>query len=220
MSPTMNAHRHLLSTRSPAILPILLTVLAALLLTGCGNMLPARERQPVQQYLLDWQPPGQAAQAAADAPVLQLSPVHAAAGFGGSDLLYVRQAHRLQRFARHRWADSPARMLDPLLVKAAEASGLFSAVAAPGAAIRADLHLDTQLLQLQQRIQDGDSRVELTLRATLIRVADGRQVAARTFRIEEAAPATPYGGVQAANRAVGRLLPELTAFLAHQLKSE
>jgi ABC-type uncharacterized transport system auxiliary subunit len=111
-------------------------------------------------------------------------------------------------------------MLDPLLVRATEASGLFSAVAAPGTAVNADLRLDAQLLQLQQLVSDGDSQVSLTMRVSLVDVADGRQLASQTFSLTEPATATPYAGVKAANRAVGQLLSELTAFLARHVTAK
>lgn len=192
----------------------LLIALTAVMLTGCGtSALPLRSSEPARQYLLEWQPASHN-KPLAGTPVLQVSATRAAAGFGSSDMLYSRQPHRLERFTRHRWADSPARMLAPLLVKSCEASGLFGAVAAPGTPIQADLRLETEVLQMQQVFSNGDSRLELVLRATLIDVAGARQTGSRTFRITEPAPPTPYDGVQAANRAVARLLNELTDFLA------
>lgn len=195
-------------------LPVLLL---GALLAGCSTLgLPTRNVEPARQYLLDWQPDNRS-QAPADAPVLHVSATRAAAGFTSSDLIYIRRPHQLERFVRHRWADSPARMLDVLLVKAAERSGLFSAVTAPGSAVHARLRLKVELLHLQQVFHNGDSTLQLALRASLIDLASGRQSAARTFEYEEPSPATPYGGVQAANRAVARWLEDLTAFLARNV---
>jgi cholesterol transport system auxiliary component len=188
------------------------------LLIGCTQALPFRARTPMSQYLLEWQPGQPAQTAAADAPVLQLSAPHAAAGYGNSAMLYMAEPHKLARFSRHRWADAPARMLEPLLLRALQHSGLFSAVAAPGAAVQAGLRLDTELLQLQMNTEGGRHLVQLALRAALIDQRSGRQLAVREFHIEEpAATATPAAGVAAANRAVAKLLAELTAFLASQL---
>jgi hypothetical protein len=45
-------------------------------------------------------------------------------------------------------------------------------------------------------------------------VPSGRQLAAETFQVSEPAAAAPYPGVKAANRAVAKLLAQLTGFLA------
>ena len=56
---------------------------------------------------------------AANALNLLVSPVLAAPGFDGPDMAYMRTPHEIEYFARHRWVDSPARMLEPLLIRAA-----------------------------------------------------------------------------------------------------
>jgi cholesterol transport system auxiliary component len=215
MDPSRHDHTgscHLLHAPARWLAP--LVVLTMILLTGCSSLgVPSRNSTPVRQYLLEWQADNHR-EPVAGGPVLQISATRSAAGFGNSGMLYVRKPYQLERFARHRWADSPARMLSPLLVKAAEASGLFSAVSAPGTPVQADLRLDTEVLHLLQEFSDGESRVELALRATLIDVASGRQIASRSFNITEPAPATPYDGVRATNRAVARLMDELTRFLS------
>lgn len=192
----------------------MLVVLLAMTLTGCGADLMQRGAAPPAVYLLE----GSEAiepRLTADGPTLSVSAVRAAAGFNSADMIYVEHTHQLQAFARHRWADSPARMLEPLLVAAAEASGLFAGVAEPGSHARSDLRLDTELLRLQQRFHPDRSEVELTLRASLIDSRSGRVVASQVFRVlEPAVEASPYGGVRAANRAVGLLAGELQAFLS------
>jgi cholesterol transport system auxiliary component len=57
--------------------------------------------------------------------------------------------------------------------------------------------------------------VRFTLRAQLIDVDARRVLASAEFDETEAAPSDdPYGGVLAANRALGRLLERLAAFCA------
>lgn len=206
---TSNRHRRTLSLALPALL--LVTWLG-----GCASPLAPRETVTVQTFLLEGRAAPTGARAAgADAPVLLVSAPRAASGHGGSDMVYVRQAHQLESFSRHRWVDAPARMLEPLMVSACEDSGLFSAVAAPGSQARAGLRLDSELLRLQQVFSGSTSRVELALRATLLEAATGRLLASRTIDIQEpASENTPYAGVQAANRATSRLLGELQRFLS------
>lgn len=198
----------------------LLPILAwAPLIAGCSLplMQPPAE-QPVLSYLLEWRgdaaPPG----GKPTGPVLLVSPVLSAPGFGGSDMVYMRKPHQIEYFASHRWVDAPARMLDPLLLQAAEQSGLFRSVAGTGSGTSADLRLDSRLLHLQQVCRLNPSELQLALRVTLVEVASARVIASRTLSISEPVEErSPYAGVEAANRAVARLLAELQVFLAEQM---
>ena len=106
-------------------------------------------------------------------------------------------------------------MISPLVAQALERSGVFRAVVrAPGQAA-AELRLDTELMRLLQDFRAQPSRVELALHAQLVDLRNGRVLAAQDFALSENAPSDdPYGGVVAANRALARLLGELTAFCA------
>lgn len=202
-------------TRAPFKGLALLAALAVLL-TACTGNLPRRPDAPAI-YLLEGTGSG-TPRLVADGPTLAVSAVRAAAGFHGADMIYIEHAHQLQAFARHRWADSPARMVEPLLVAAAENSGLFRSVAEPGSHARSELRLDTELLRLQQQFHADRSEVELALRAILIDNRNGRVLASQVFRVlEPAQEAGPYGGVRAANRAVDLLATELQAFMARSL---
>jgi cholesterol transport system auxiliary component len=82
-------------------------------------------------------------------------------------------------------------------------------VQAPSAAA-AELRLDSELVRLAQDFTVKPSRVRLTLRVELIDTAARRVLAARELdEVEPAASDDPYGGVAAANRALGRLLGRL-----------
>ena len=193
-------------------------LLCAALLAGCSPFQTRHEGVETAEYLLEWRPATEQPPRP-EGPVIQVSAPRAAAGFGSADMLYIARPHRLEHFARHRWVDPPARMLEPLLVRALEASGLFAAVGTPGVPIQADLRLDSELLYLQMRVDEGTQRLQLALRVSLIAVADGRLLGSTNIDLEEVIEeATPYGGVQAANRAVSRLMERLVAFLQRQVE--
>ncbi len=185
------------------------------LLSGCGSpLLKPAAQQPTRNYLLQW--PGDKAEAERSPrrDSLLVSPILSAPGFDSSDMAYMRKPHEIEYFAHHRWVDAPARMLDPLLVRAAEQSGLFRHVIEAGSGSGADLRLDSRLLYLQQVCRLNPSELQLALRVTLTEVASARVVASQTLRVGEAIEArTPYAGVEAANRAVARLLSALQRFL-------
>jgi cholesterol transport system auxiliary component len=106
-------------------------------------------------------------------------------------------------------------MITPLAARALEQSGAFAAVVRGRSAAAADLVLETDLVRLEQDFTVKPSRIELALHARLIDLRDRRVLATRELRAREDAPSDdPYGGVTAANRALARVLGELSAFCA------
>lgn len=196
-------------------------VILILLGTGCSLPLPkGGDTPPVHTYILEWTPSGAAPTASKGSPSLLISPPRAAAAYAGSDMLYNSGSHELNAFALHRWADSPAHMLEPLLLSAAEHSGLFRVVVPAGTRALTDLRLDSQLLHLRQVFGENSCRVELGVRIDLIRVASGQPLGGHLFDYQ--APcysATPEGGVRTANRLVGRVMEELGPVLRQLLIS-
>jgi cholesterol transport system auxiliary component len=194
--------------------------LLSLVLAGCaGSLLQPAAETPTGTYLLAWQSDGSTPVTDPAGPDLLVSSVLASPGFDSSDMAYVRTPHQIEYFARHRWVDAPARMLEPLLSQAAAQTGLFRSVAEPGGGTRADLRLDSKLLHLQQACRLNPSELQLALRVSLVDVANARIVGSRTLSISEPIyERTPYAGVEAANRAVARLLSQLQDFLAEQVR--
>jgi cholesterol transport system auxiliary component len=143
-----------------------------------------------------------------------IAPVRAAAGYTSSDLIYVKDTFELHRFVYHRWADTPARMLEPLLRLAIERTGRFGAVLPSGSQAQAELRLNSELLRLRQVFAGERSYIEFKLRVDLIDVQSGRFVAGRIFSYQEPCTAsTPQAGVNAANKAVTLFMEELQQFL-------
>lgn len=185
--------------------------LALLLLAACSPLQPPRPAA-LNTYVLDAQFDAQPADASA-ALTLVVTPPRASPGFDSARIAYVSQPHELEYFAKSQWADTPSRMLAPLLVRALEHNRSFRAVALAPTSVAGDLRLDTEIIRLQQDFTTRPSRVRFTLRAQLIDVAERRVVRTRSFDVEEQASSDdPYGGVVAANRAVKRVLAELAEF--------
>lgn len=188
----------------------ILTALA-LLLAGCAALQPPRMESPAL-YLLDARPAASAQRPQRNL-VLAVDPPSARPGFDTPQMAYVRQAHKLDYYAKNRWADTPSRMLAPLLLQALEQSGSFRAVLRTNNPIPADLRLDTELIRLQQDFTTQPSRVQLTLRAQLYDLKSRQVLAVREFdAAENAASEDAYGGVIAANRALARVLGQVTDF--------
>ena len=210
--------------RLAAVAPIA-TAFAISLLGGCSALLPPPP-PPDNIYLLESRMAPISSSTSApgnihSAPqpkrdlVLAVSTPRARAGFDTAQMIWVRHAHGLEVYSRNRWADTPARMLAPLLAQTLERSGTFHAVVQTPSAVSATLRLDTELIRLQQDFSVRPSRVQLTLSAQLIDIGTRRVIASAEFdETENAATEDAYGGVRAANLALERLLVRLAAFCA------
>ncbi len=115
---------------------------------------------------------------------------------------------------RHAWADTPARMLKPLLTRQMTNCGLFHYVFSDSAGVEETLRLDSSVVEFAQFFSEDverGSRVD-PLRSDRRRAShDARQP--DDFDTEAAATREPYAGVVAANRAVQRALDQLVTKL-------
>lgn len=183
--------------------------MAALLLTGC-TAFSAPKVENTHLYLLDATPADQVAGQRRDL-VLAVSQPDSWPGFDTPQMAYLRQPLALQYFATHRWADTPSRMLKPLLVRALEPH--FRAVVQAPGILPADLRLDTEIVKLQQNFSVKPGRIQLILRAQLTDVKNKRVIATKLFdETENTDSDDAYGGVLAANRALQRALQHLVEF--------
>ena len=151
------------------------------------------------------------------APTLVVSIPRADAGFDSRQIIYVRQAHKLEYFRQSQWVDPPASMLSPLIIAALERSGQFAAVVQSPTSAVGQLRLDVEIVRLQHEFLLLPSRAHFTLRAHLIDTATRQVVAWREF--DAFVPSTredPYGGVLAANSAVRMVIEELATFCAQE----
>lgn len=202
-----------MNTNGSRLIPYrtLLVLTSALLLAACSG-LSAPQVASQNIYVLEAGPAVQAAPVKRDL-VLAVSVPRTRPGFDTPQMAYVQQPHELNYFATSRWADTPARMLEPLLTQAIVQTESFRAVVQASSTIPADVRLDTELVRLQQDFKTRPSRVQLTLRAQLIDVRGKRLLAAQQFdEVENAASDDANGGVAAANRLVQRVLGELAEF--------
>ena len=160
-----------------------------------------------------------AAAPAAGAPDLVVAVPRAAAGYDSTRMVYLQRPQELQAFAFHEWADTPAQMLAPLLVRALQGSGTFRAVLLAPTAATSALRLETQIIRLQHDFTSQPSRVRLTLQAVLLDSTTRQVLAAREF--DETVPAqaaNPVAGAAAAQQATQQVLSALAAFCAVQIQ--
>ena len=146
--------------------------------------------------------------------ILLINVPRAQAGFDTQRMAYVMRPHEVQYYARNQWADSPTRMLLPLLVQALERTETWQTVVQMPSTVQGDYRLDIENLLLQQEFLTQPSRVHVSLRMQLIELQDHRPIATYAFTVVEEAPNDDaYGGAIAANRAVGKLLGQIADWL-------
>jgi cholesterol transport system auxiliary component len=199
---------------------MLVLVLLSMIAGGCAAPFGPREAEATRIFLLTRAEPSSPRLNPAGPSILVSRP-RAAPGFAGVQMIYTETPFELDSFAHHRWADTPANMLEPLVVAALENSGLFREVATAATRARTDLRLDSELLRMVQVFSSGRSRVEVAMRVSLIGAASSELIDSRLLEVVEPADeGNPYAGVEAANRAVARLLDEVGSFLARNLASQ
>lgn len=191
---------------------ILLGCMLGVLLAGCAAP-QGRSGGPETVFTLDAAFP--ARPAARTGPAILVALPRAHAGFDSERMAYMRHPDEIEYYLRHRWLDTPARMLAPLLVQALESTGAFMAVVPAPTVARAGWRLETEVVRLQQSFLAQPSRVEFVLRAQLINATTQQAVASQTFSATvPAASEDARGGAAAANAAVRQVLPELAAWCA------
>jgi len=193
-----------------------LMVLSLALLAGCSaSLLPKPAPAPALYGLDDGASRPGRPPAPPGAPGLLISQPRAAAGLDTRWIAYQRQPQRLEYYTASEWLDTPARLLAPLLVRAAEGRNAFGVVLLAPAAASTRWRLDTDILRLQQNFGAGPSQLRLTVRAVLVDTQNHTVLATREFDASVPAPSDDAaGGVAAAQRAALQLAQALADFCA------
>lgn len=189
-------------------------LLSAVLVTSC-SLSPMKVGHSSTYTLTDW--PGASVPhkaAATTSKTLLVTTPLAAPGYESSRMVYVAVPYQLSAFGDHRWVAPPADLLLPLLANHIRRLGYFHAVAVAPFSGAATYQLNTHLLMLQQEFLQPQSKVRLTIEATVIQVATGNVLADRIFNVSEPAMENnPYAGVLATNKAAGVVTNQIAQFV-------
>jgi cholesterol transport system auxiliary component len=135
-------------------------------------------------------------------------------GYETVKMVYLKRPYELEPYAVNQWADTPARMVAPLMLETLSRTGTWRAVVPLPSPVRGDFRLDLYGFALQQEFMQDPSLVRVRVRAQLIDVLESRVVGTRAFETVENAPSgDAYGGVVAANKAVAALLDDMASWL-------
>jgi cholesterol transport system auxiliary component len=190
-------------------IPILILIISGMLLSGCSSFLAPVKSEPQNQYVLNRVPPV-AKQPTTDPKTILVAHTQADSIYNSTQMSYTLQAYQIAYFANNRWAETPTRMLQALIVQTLQATQHFRAVVSPPFIGRPDYVLNTQLLELQQDFLQNPSVIHIKLRVQLIKVASNQVIVDKELFVTEATEKnTPYGGVIAANHAAEKLMAQL-----------
>ena len=196
-------------TRVFQILSRLMIVALPVTLFGC---LSPVQVEPSTTYVLSSKP-HMAVKKSINKINLLVAPMDTATIYNTDQIAYTSHPYQVAYFAKSYWAAKPAKMLQSLIIQSLQDTHYFHAVNASPAMGKYDFILVTQLVQLQQDFLSQPSLLRLTVRAQLINARNNSIVATKQFSvIEPTVQNTPYGGVQAANKAVNKVLRQIGLF--------
>jgi cholesterol transport system auxiliary component len=196
---------------------ILALVGLGLALAGCVNIGSQRETPPMQYYVLS--DPGAAANSAAPraesyAPTLLVFDTTAGSFYDTDQLIFSRSENTRAQYQLARWTERPGKGFTRLMRSRLEHHGSWH-ISAAGGHVRGDMLLDTELVEFYHDAASEPGQVRLVLRAELFDLKQRKLLGRSVF--ERQIPVATYdaaGAAQASSQAVGRVLDDLTAWLA------
>ncbi len=134
-------------------------------------------------------------------------------------MAYSTQAYQIAYFSQNEWAETPSRMMLPLMVAAISNTHHFEQVLAPPDFGRHSFALRSEIVDLKQDFTVEPPTLRFTMRFHLRRETDNEIVATREVSVRQAMhDRTPYAGVLAANEAAAKILRDLAAFVAEKAR--
>jgi cholesterol transport system auxiliary component len=193
----------------------------SLLMAGCSASLWPKPAPARLRYALDDAVRADGPKAPGPPPAGPFAPVLVVAlprpmpGHEGSLMLYQRHPQEVEAYMESEWVAPPAQMLAPLLVRALQQTGAYSAVLLAPSGLAGAQRLESEFVALQQHFGSGPSQVRLSLRAVILESAT-RQVRAWQDFEQTVAAATDdaAGGAAAATVAAHRLSQALAVWCA------
>ncbi len=188
-----------------------LLALALLTLTTACGIIPKRE--PIQLY----EPARPSAATSASWPQANWSllvPKPAAGHLLDSERIAVRPTPgEITVYKGVSWADPAPELVQTALLRRFEDSQKILSVSRPGAGVRGEYQLQSELRTFESVYAGGRPQAVLELSAKLVHTADGQVAAARTFKEVEPAAGVEVGSVvDAFSRALERMTGQVASW--------
>ena len=138
-----------------------------------------------------------------------------------TQMAYVIEPYKVAYFSRNEWGETPAQMIQPLIVRTLQQTRRFSAVLDPPYMGRYTYALRTQIVELKQDFTSEPAALHLSMRFELTRWAANQVFASKEISVREPMlEKTPYAGVVAANNAMEGALRQLAQFVVEKTSEE
>ena len=184
----------------------------ALSTAGCAGLFSSDD-EPIQTYMFSPREFREVESVDSEI-VLLISPIQSV-GHDSRQMTYTMRPYERTYYAYSQWADTPPRLIEPLVVQAMEVSGLFEAVIDVSSSVPADYRLELDLLVLQHEFHTDPSQGRMVVRAQLNDLAGNRVIGTRVFQASSPSPTeNPYGGALALNLALEEILAELALWVS------
>jgi cholesterol transport system auxiliary component len=193
------------------IFKIIAAVIMSFLLVSCSMFSPVPSVSSTT-YLVNSIPP-RVPVGSHRRSILFVAMPETSAFYNTTDMVYISKPYQIGYFVKNNWAETPAQMLQPLIVQTLINTHHFRAVNSSLAMGNYDYVLSTQIMQFAQDFSVAQSVYRLTLRVQIIKSSTNQIVATKQIAIIKPAQAnTPYAGVIAANSAVADALLAIAEF--------
>jgi cholesterol transport system auxiliary component len=193
----------------------LLGLSASVLLGGCVSLGNSSDTPAAVYYVLNDVAPAAAPlpPAVDTAPSLRVLDTTTGSFYDTDQLVFSRSADTRGLYQFARWTERPGKRFAELMRTRLERQGGWNV--ASGSYVRADWLLDTELVEFYHDAASDPGQVRLVLRANLIDIKQRKLLGQRVF--EQQVPLANYdaaAAAQASSQAVGRVLDDLTGWLA------
>ncbi|MGZ5208787.1 MAG: ABC-type transport auxiliary lipoprotein family protein [Sulfuricurvum sp.] len=194
---------------------VLISVTIALVLAGCSTMTPAINEYtiiPFHSLQNPLSPPANLS--------IRLTPTKSIPSLASKKLYYLHDTTHIGSYLYSRWSDTPANMIDHVLISTLQNRHLFAALLPATSTAYADMTLESDLNAFYHRFHnDGSSEGFIDITYRLIDSKSKKTIGSKHFSITSpAVSANAAGGVDALTVATQRLSQESTLWLETILK--
>ena len=188
-----------------------------LLLGGCSLVSPPKP-EPATAILS--KVPDNVARDTGGEMTLLIVPPEVSSAYDTTQMAYSERPYQIAYYRDNVWAATPGNMIQPLLVRTLDRTGMFRAVLTTPETTHADYALRTQITELLQDYTAGVPVLRLALHVQLLD-RDGQAIADREIAKQEPMRgANSYAGVNAANDALAKALGEAAEFVMSSARAE
>lgn len=186
-----------------------------LTLTACVSLGKQQDMPAMVYYVLNDAAPAKTTPVVrADMPTLLVLDTTSGGFYDTDQLVFSRRAGTRSQYQFARWTERPGKRFADLMRARLDHQGAWHVSAAAGY-VRGDVLLDTELVEFYHDAVSDPGQVRLELRAELVDLKQRKLLGRHVF--EQRVPLTTYdaaGAAQASTLAVGRVLDDLTAWIA------